>query len=213
MTFCGNSIYGRLNVIFLLCPGLPSVLFKVVQLEMCVRFSIPVRARWHDHLIIRNLSTTAIMMMIMMQQHWAEEWNKDAGVFYVLWQSWKSSGETGCIVPTLWEGGGGGDGVACDGNVKIGTDHGAWRRGEGRIRQEGWRSTVSGFDPWVPFHFRCLSAKQWLLFFSLSLSLFFVSLFLFSLRLLSSPIWLLHPLDVCVFSYFFPLNILRVRLA
>ena len=76
--------------------------------------------------------------------------------------------------------------MACDGNVKIGTRHGAYQT-------RRLRSTVSGSDPWVPLPFPVPDRKTMasvLFLFSFFSSNFFVSLFHFSPCLVPSPILL-----------------------
>jgi len=82
--------------------------------------------------------------------------------------------------------------VACDGNVKIGTRHGAYQT-------RRWRSTVSGPDPWVPLPFPVPDLK------TMASVLFFLSFlfrcFISVLVLFLLPSCLLHPLDNC-FPFF-----------
>ena len=88
--------------------------------------------------------------------------------------------------------------MACDGNVKIGTRHGAYQT-------RRWRSTLSGPDPWVPLPFPVPDRKTM----TSVLFLFFLS-FLFRCFISVLLACYIHLMFV---YYSFSLHVLRVRLA
>jgi hypothetical protein len=82
--------------------------------------------------------------------------------------------------------------------VPLGTDHGAYREDALRGLGEGEGVAVSGSFPSVPFHFRFLMGKQWLLLFSLLATCFSILCVTPSPPPSPPPCFsLLHPLDVC----------------